>query len=110
VTKEKKEKKVDAPILFFVVLFLFFVSFGILVLSLFKQRAVSKGGPRDAVILEEGQKSKDPSLSEYFNEEFTKTNDFESKSFRENDPFREVCGQAPSGNLPSVTSNTVCLY
>ncbi|KKQ98397.1 MAG: hypothetical protein UT24_C0004G0019 [Candidatus Woesebacteria bacterium GW2011_GWB1_39_12] len=103
------EKKVDAPILFIIILFLFFVSFGILVFGFFKQSKVSKGG-KDAVILEEGQRKEDSSLSEYFNEEFTKKNNFENGDSRESDPFREICEKSPNEDSPVVTSNTVCFY
>ena len=109
--KEKgKEKKVDAPILFIIILFLFFVSFGILVLGFIKKRPASEDRKKDAIILEEGQKDKNTPLSDFFDEEFSKSGERGSKNevLLENDPFRSVCGEGDK--TPSVTSNTVCFY
>lgn len=108
VTKREKSKnlKVDAPLVFWVIVALFLASLSLAVYGFLQPKKPQVPGQENIVVEE---RHEEESLGQLFEEEFASGEAQEGEDeFSVNDPFKEICAQNQAGSA-SVVGGTVCL-
>lgn len=103
-----KEKIVENPKAFALILSLFLVSIIIAVSSF-----IFTGNNKEEVVVKNVEQPseapmEDVSLEEYFKDSSSTSND-EDSGYLINDPFKDMCSDTSGDGKPAYKSNTVCL-
>ena len=104
---DRQTRKMENPLLFYFAIILFFTSAVLLVIGL-ANHGKNKTSEDQEASIEESSISEDDSISKFFDKQ-KEGGLTEDEEFLINDPFREECEVVSGDDLPSVTSNTVCI-
>ena len=100
--------EIDNPALFFFVLSLFLISISFIVVGLIKGGKVTNEEveviKKTETVIDENKQ-----LSEYFEENFSRSDAGGVDVFLQDDPFRAECASSSGDDIPSTPYGTVCL-